>query len=241
MYELNTVTISYTYTVIDNNFFFDWRLHQFAFSWLSVLSLHNNSSPWIYLLHPFYAVRNVTLRLDDTWMPWWLPDVLTNGTRLWTDRYQPNANNSSNERGGGKFNRPNYENKQLHESYRFRDVFSTPWTNLFILYLFGDIIDIVYIAHLRQKCQDSKFVIFQEKCLEILKCYNFLWVQRRHNCSPAASFANCVMTLYLLILHLQTFISIPVTPKCKILSFDTLVANERHTHTHTHTHTQTHT
>jgi len=27
------------------------------------------------------------------------------------------------------------------------------------------------------------------------KCYNFLRVQRRHNCSPAASFADCVMTL----------------------------------------------
>jgi hypothetical protein len=24
------------------------------------------------------------------------------------------------------------------------------------------------------------------------------WVQRRHNCSPAASFANCFMTLHLL-------------------------------------------
>jgi len=39
---------------------------------------------------------------------------------------------------------------------------------------------------------------FQERLLKVLKCYNFLWVQRRHNCSPAASFANCVMTLYLL-------------------------------------------
>jgi hypothetical protein len=33
---------------------------------------------------------------------------------------------------------------------------------------------------------------------ETLKCYNFLRVQRQHNCSPAASFADCVMTLYLL-------------------------------------------
>jgi len=38
-------------------------------------------------------------------------------------------------------------------------------------------------------------MIFQEKLLKVLKCYNFLWVQRRHNCSSAASFANCVMTL----------------------------------------------
>ena len=52
-----------------------------------------------------------------------------------------------------------------------------------------------------------------------------LWVQRRHNCSPAASFANCVMTLYLFRVHLQTFLS---TGKCQILSCDTLVANERY-------------
>jgi hypothetical protein len=38
-----------------------------------------------------------------------------------------------------------------------------------------------------------------------LKCYNFLSVQRRQNCSPAVSFANCVITLYLLKVHLQTF------------------------------------
>jgi hypothetical protein len=77
-----------------------------------------------------------------------------------------------------------------------------------------------------QQCHNSKFVIFQERHLKILKCYNFLWGQQRHNCSPAASFANCVMT-YLLKVHLQTFLSIPVTQKCQILSCDTLVANER--------------
>jgi hypothetical protein len=32
------------------------------------------------------------------------------------------------------------------------------------------------------------------------------------------------MTLYLLKVHLQTFLSIPVTQKCQILSCDTLVA-----------------
>ena len=63
---------------------------------------------------------------------------------------------------------------------------------------------------------------------KVLKCYNFVWVQRRHNCSPAASFANCVMTLHLLKVHFQTFISIPITQKCQILSCDTLVANERY-------------
>ena len=53
-------------------------------------------------------------------------------------------------------------------------------------------------------------------------------MQRRHNCSPAASFANCVMTLYLLKVHLQTFLSVPITQKCQILSCDTLVGNERY-------------
>jgi hypothetical protein len=43
-----------------------------------------------------------------------------------------------------------------------------------------------------------------------------------------SSFANCVMTLYLLKVHLQTFLSIPLNKKCQILSCDTLVANERH-------------
>jgi hypothetical protein len=52
-----------------------------------------------------------------------------------------------------------------------------------------------------------------ETFLKVLKCYNFLWVQRRHNCSPAASFANSVMTLYLLKVNLKTFLSIPITQK----------------------------
>ena len=56
--------------------------------------------------------------------------------------------------------------------------------------------------------------------LKILKCYNFMCVQRRHNCSPAASFTNCVMTLYMLKVRLQTFRSIPITQKCQILSCD---------------------
>ena len=48
-----------------------------------------------------------------------------------------------------------------------------------------------HIASLEEQCHDSKFVIFQDRLLKVLKFYNFLWVQRRHNCSPAASFANC--------------------------------------------------
>jgi hypothetical protein len=85
-----------------------------------------------------------------------------------------------------------------------------------------------HIAHLGQRCHNSKCVIFQERILKLLKCYNFLWVQRRHNCSPAASFANCVMTLYPSKVHLQTFLSKPITQKCQILSCDSLVTNQRY-------------
>jgi len=90
------------------------------------------------------------------------------------------------------------------------------------------------IAHLRQECHDSKFLIFQEKLLKVLKCYNFLWVQWWNNCSPAASFANCVMTLDLLKVHLQTFLPIPTTQKFHTLSCDTIVANEQYMLTKTH-------
>ena len=91
-----------------------------------------------------------------------------------------------------------------------------------------DIYIYIYIAHLRQQCHSSKFVIFKEKILKVLKCYTFLWVQRRQNCSPAASFGNCLMTLYLLKVHLQKFLSIPIHQKFQILICDTLVANERY-------------
>jgi hypothetical protein len=36
------------------------------------------------------------------------------------------------------------------------------------------------------------------------------------------------MALYLLKVHLQTFLSIPINQKCQILSCDTLLANERY-------------
>jgi len=57
-----------------------------------------------------------------------------------------------------------------------------------------------HVAHSRQQCHNNSVTtqnkwFLQEKLLKVLKCYNFLWVQRRHNCSPAASFANCVDTL----------------------------------------------
>jgi len=54
-----------------------------------------------------------------------------------------------------------------------------------------------HITHSRRQCHNSKLVIFSRETFKgFLKCYNFLWVRRRHNCSPAASFTNCVMTLY---------------------------------------------
>jgi hypothetical protein len=71
-----------------------------------------------------------------------------------------------------------------------------------------------HIAHLRQQCHNSKSVIFQKKLLKVWNAIIFYKLQRRHNCSSAASFANRVMTLYLLKVHLQTFLSIPITQKC---------------------------
>jgi hypothetical protein len=55
-----------------------------------------------------------------------------------------------------------------------------------------------------------------------------LCVQRRHNCCPAASFANYVMTQHLFKVHLQTFLSTPRTKNMPNFSCDTLVANERY-------------
>jgi len=91
------------------------------------------------------------------------------------------------------------------------------------------------ITHLQQQCHNSKCVIFQERLLKVFKCYSFLWVQW-HNCSPAASFAKCIMTLYPLKVHLQTFLSIPITQKCQILSCDTLLANQRYVKLTTYCH-----
>jgi hypothetical protein len=84
------------------------------------------------------------------------------------------------------------------------------------------------IDHSWQQCHNSNYAIFQERLLTVLKCYNFLWVQWWHNCSPVVSFANCIMTLRLLKVHLQMFLSILITKECQILSCDTLVANERY-------------
>ena len=84
---------------------------------------------------------------------------------------------------------------------------------------------LLYTAHLGQQCHNSKLVIFQDKRLKFLKFFSIRATTT--NCSPAVSFTNCVVTLYLLKMHLQTFLSIPITQKCQILSCETLVANER--------------
>ena len=67
-----------------------------------------------------------------------------------------------------------------------------------------------------------------DKSVTTQNLWFFRRVQQRHNCSSAAIFANCVMTLHLLEVHLQTFLSIPLNKKCQILSCDTLVTNERY-------------
>jgi len=55
-----------------------------------------------------------------------------------------------------------------------------------------------HIAHLRQQSHNSKSLIFSGEAFKgFWSAKFFVWVQRRHNCSPAASFANCVMALYL--------------------------------------------
>ena len=86
----------------------------------------------------------------------------------------------------------------------------------------------LYCSFATKVSQLKNLWFFQEIFLKVLKCYVFLWMQRRHNCHPAATFANCVMTLHLLKVHPQTFLSIPITQKCQILSCDNLVANERY-------------
>ena len=129
-----------------------------------------------------------------------------------------------------------YDTKILHVArYPGHLQAVTSWVSMYRIYgslsqLTGGLhmYNICYIAHLQQQCHNSKSLIFQDRLVNVLKRYNFLWVQQRHNCSLVVSFANCVMTLYLLKVHLQTFLSIPVTQKCQILSCDTFVANERY-------------
>ena len=83
-----------------------------------------------------------------------------------------------------------------------------------------------------QRCtvgKTSKCVIFQDRILKDLKCYNFLCLQQRHNCFPVASFANCVTTLYLLksaSANVSFYTSNSKMPNFELC--DTLVANERY-------------
>jgi hypothetical protein len=44
----------------------------------------------------------------------------------------------------------------------------------YIEYKMSDTVTKAHIAHLRQECHNSKFVIFQEKLLKVLKCCNSL-------------------------------------------------------------------
>jgi len=71
----------------------------------------------------------------------------------------------------------------------FVDVFGgfvrLPWFKWKIVIVYW-----AHIAHLPQQCHNSKSVIFQEKLLKVSKCFNFLWVQQRHNCFPAAEYCK---------------------------------------------------
>ena len=115
---------------------------------------------------------------------------------------------------------------------------SSSWSflnRLRIIYIY--IYIYIYIAHLRRECQKQNkknlWFFFREKFRKILKCYKFfLWVQRRHNCPTAASFANCVMTLWPVKKCIcKTFLSVPITQKRQILSTDSLVADKRYVFT----------
>jgi hypothetical protein len=94
---------------------------------------------------------------------------------------------------------------QWHWLYLIFYVFSSPWLTTY--------------RSFATTVSQLKISDFSGETFKVLKCYTFLWVQRRHNCSPAASFPNCVVTLCLLKVRLQTFLSIPINQ---------FVANERY-------------
>jgi hypothetical protein len=63
-----------------------------------------------------------------------------------------------------------------------------------------------HIAHLRKQCHNSKSVIFQEKCLKVLKV---LFSAMNTSTQLLSSGEFCKLrydTLYLLKVHLQTFL-----------------------------------
>jgi len=74
-------------------------------------------------------------------------------------------------------------------------------------------LECIVISLIRDDSVTTQNVWFFRRDLKILECKNFLWVRRRPDCSPAASFTNCVMTLRLLKVHPQTCLSIPITQK----------------------------
>jgi hypothetical protein len=52
---------------------------------------------------------------------------------------------------------------------------------------------LLYFTHLWRKCHNSKCVIFQERLLKVLKCYNFYECSNNNNnCSPVASFGTAL-------------------------------------------------
>ena len=83
-----------------------------------------------------------------------------------------------------------------------------------------------HIAHLRQQRHISKSVILQDKLLKVWSAIIFYECNEDTTALQRRVFANCVMTLQLLKVRLQTCLSIPLTQKCQIFSCDTLVANE---------------
>jgi hypothetical protein len=85
-----------------------------------------------------------------------------------------------------------------------------------------------YIAHLRQECHNSKLVIIRRNFSRFWSAIIFYECNEDTTALQRRVFANCVMTLYLLKVHLQTFLSIPIPQKCQILNCDIIVANERY-------------
>ena len=73
-----------------------------------------------------------------------------------------------------------------------------------------------------KECDNSKIHINSNFILSVSHLIMFDTLLLR----PSLHFTT-LMTLYLLKMHLQTFLSLQITQKCQILSCDTLVANER--------------
>jgi hypothetical protein len=77
-------------------------------------------------------------------------------------------------------------------------------------------VTVQYVSHLQTTVSQLKMCDFSEKsfkCFEVL--YNFLRVQRHTTALQARVLKNCVMKLYLLKVHPQTFLSLPITQKCQ--------------------------